>query len=118
MESEGDGDGAEDRQRQERKEGRSYHDNYRHNPSFGSIILEDLYTSSGRIIILPIGGYLHVLTFLSGLYSLFWHRAIALSHLGEPGIQGMVWDNEAGSAAFNAARAECVLSTASFASLR
>src|SRR6266436_2995481 len=65
MESEGDGDGAEDRQRQERKEGRSYHDNYRHNPSFGSIILEDLYTSSGRIIILPIGGYLHVLTFLS-----------------------------------------------------
>src|SRR5258708_21512242 len=31
-----------------------------------SIILEDLYTSSGRIIILPIGGYLHVLTFLSG----------------------------------------------------
>src|SRR6266436_9373783 len=67
MESEGDGDGAEDRQRQERKEGRSYHDNYRHNPSFGSIILEDLYTSSGRIIILPIGGYLHVLTFLSGL---------------------------------------------------
>src|SRR6266436_1617765 len=65
MESEGDGDGAEDRQRQERKEGRSYHDNYRHNPSFGSIILEDLYTSSGRIIILPIGGYLHILTFLS-----------------------------------------------------
>ncbi len=34
-------------------------------PSFGSIILEDLYTSSGRIIILPIGRYLHVLTFLS-----------------------------------------------------
>src|SRR6266436_6064265 len=67
MESEGDGDGAEDRQRQERKEGRSYHDDYRHNPSFGSIILEDLYTSSGRIIILPIGGYLHILTFLSDM---------------------------------------------------
>src|SRR5260221_13335246 len=42
-------------------------EDYRHNPSFGSIILEDLYTSSGRIIILPIGGYLHVLTFLSAL---------------------------------------------------
>src|SRR5258705_10100873 len=41
-------------------------EDYRHNPSFGSIILEDLYTSSGRIIILPIGRYLHVLTFLSG----------------------------------------------------
>ena len=40
---------------------------YRHNPSFGSIILEDLYTSSGMIIILPIGGYLHVFTFYSGL---------------------------------------------------
>src|SRR5260221_4874776 len=40
-------------------------EDYRHNPSFGSIILEDLYTSSGRIIILPIGGYLHILTFLS-----------------------------------------------------
>src|SRR5258708_6131633 len=44
-------------------------EDYRHNPSFGSIILEDLYTSSGRIIILPIGGYLHVLTFLSDLPS-------------------------------------------------
>src|SRR5258708_5869743 len=33
-------------------------EDYRHNPSFGSIILEDLYTSS-------IGRYLHVLTFLS-----------------------------------------------------
>src|SRR5260221_7312281 len=42
-----------------------FREDYRHNPSFGSIILEDLYTSSGRIIILPIGGYLHVLTFLS-----------------------------------------------------
>src|SRR5258708_26200511 len=41
-------------------------EDYRQNPSFGSIILEDLYTSSGRIIILPIGRYLHVLTFLSG----------------------------------------------------
>src|SRR5260221_5185986 len=43
-------------------------EDYRHNPSFGSIILEDLYTSSGRIIILPIGRYLHVLTFLSGIH--------------------------------------------------
>src|SRR5260370_27938922 len=42
-----------------------FREDYRHNPSFGSIILEDLYTSSGRIIILPIGGYLHILTFLS-----------------------------------------------------
>src|SRR5260370_31396670 len=42
-----------------------FREDYRHNPSFGSIILEDLYTSSGRIIILPIGRYLHVLTFLS-----------------------------------------------------
>src|SRR5260370_41352180 len=44
-----------------------FREDYRHNPSFGSIILEDLYTSSGRIIILPIGGYLHILTFLSEL---------------------------------------------------
>src|SRR5258708_36335863 len=42
-----------------------FREDYRHNPSFGSIILEDLYTSSGRIIILPIGRYLHILTFLS-----------------------------------------------------
>src|SRR5258708_24025044 len=46
-----------------------FREDYRHNPSFGSIILEDLYTSSGRIIILPIGRYLHVLTFLSGTLS-------------------------------------------------
>src|SRR5258705_13094447 len=45
-------------------------EDYRHNPSFGSIILEDLYTSSGRIIILPIGGYLHILTFLSEIHDL------------------------------------------------
>src|SRR5260221_4023223 len=45
-----------------------FREDYRNNPSFGSIILEDLYTSSGRIIILPIGRYLHVLTFLSGVY--------------------------------------------------
>src|SRR5260370_8354536 len=43
-----------------------FREDYRHNPSFGSLILEDLYTSSGRIIILPIGRYLHILTFLSG----------------------------------------------------
>src|SRR5258706_9809343 len=50
-----------------------FREDYRHNPSFGSIILEDLYTSSGRIIILPIGRYLHVLTFLS----VWWHTSIA-----------------------------------------
>src|SRR5260221_5887550 len=47
-----------------------FREDYRHNPSFGSIILEDLYTSSRRIIILPIGRYLHVLTFLSEEWSL------------------------------------------------
>ena len=53
--------------------------------TFGSIILEDLYTSSERIIILPIGGYLHVLTFLSALLmDLTAHHLLAMAYLIMP----------------------------------